>query len=267
MKLARIAGVAVLGSLGTACLSTEPIPTNDYGYISLVGEDSDAGAVIASPLAYFFRSQQLNFTPSGNAQDQCQKMPVPPDDLPTLNYLDAGQQVTVTVGGAEHVLPKVARPAGFVYSLEAPVSYEPGETVTVEIPGAEAAFPPVQFTAPTADSFSVSAPVPVPTDPTEGVALTWTAGDPAASSMTVALRYIPSSGTAAEQVYCVLRDDGSFTIPPLFVDAWKAENTGSRTALFERVLVTIHRDPATDVVVDFVSSWLEEAEVQQPVVQ
>lgn len=259
MTLSRFAALAIAGAALTGCISTEPIPTQDYGFVVLVGESDGAGGhTIADPLAYFLRTSRIGISEAGATRDNCEIGAIPPssDPVPGLPYLDAGSQVTVVTTGSPFNLPKVTAPNSILYKLTGSFGLTPGGSVSASVPGADGGFPAMAVTGTAATSFTFSE-IPVG-EGINDIDLTWTAPPQAGrTSMNVSLRYADDSQTLNQQIFCSLVDDGSYTVEPLLADRWLNADADLREAHFERVRIELEADADTKSTLVIFSTYLQ----------
>lgn len=234
-----------------ACVGvSEPAPLQDYGFVFLDAEaagDQDA----MEPTAYFYRtSRPVPIPSSGVERDRCNRGPVttPPDPgiQPTIS---AGAALTLSVSGTETELAQLIRPTVRFYGIStgASVSFLPGDTATIAIPGESGWFPAWTVQVKTAEAFT-AAQVPTYEKPTP-IQLEWTAGGSTSSRMLVTLRYLVQGG-GPEQVQCELVDDGSHELPADWVDAWRVASRFGKSATFLRErIVTLESESSTLTVI------------------
>lgn len=266
MTLPRFAALALAGTALTGCISTDPIPTQDYGFVVLVGEPDGAGGHrLSDPLAYFLRTSQIGISEAGATRDDCEVGPIPPssDPLPGLPYLDAGTQVTVVTTGSPINLLRETAPNSILYKLDGSFGLTPGGPISATVPGTDGGFPTMAVTGTAATEFTF-AEIPVG----EGVSdidLSWTAAPEAnRTTMNVSLRYADDSQTPNQQIFCSLVDDGEYTVDPLLADRWLNAPADSRTALFERVRLELEADEDTKSTLVLFSTYLQSEPTPAP---
>jgi hypothetical protein len=269
MTLHRIVALALAGVALTACISTEPQPTHDYGFVVLVGqENAESDSVVSDPLAYFLRTSNLSVSEGGATNDECTIGPIPESNEPQpgLPYLDAGTQLMVVLTG--HPPLTLARsqpfPNQILYRQAGDHTYTPGTAITASVPGTDGGFPEMSVTGTAATAFEV-AEVPVGDSPASTIALSW---DPPATAgrttMNVSLRYAEASAEINRQIFCTLVDDGSYTISQLQAEGWNTSQNDEREALFERVRIELEESDETMSTLVLFSTFLVQAAVEAP---
>ena len=270
MTLARYAALAVAGAALTACISTEPIPTRDYGFVVLVGEPTGTGEYFAvNPIAYFIRSGRIAIGEQGVTRDSCSTafLPATTDPQPGLPYLDAGSAVTVVTPVAVASLDRVGTTLQHLYYKETGnVAYTPGGSIDVSVPGADGQFPEMSASGLAASTFTFS-PVPVADVPAADIALSWTAppaADVGRTTMNVSLRYAEDGTTLNRQIFCTLVDDGSYTVDKLIAEGWHTSQNDLRETLFERVRISIEDAEETESTLAIISTYLQREATPAP---
>jgi hypothetical protein len=269
MTFHRIAALALAAVALTACISTEPQPTHDYGFVVLVGEENSTGAtVVRDPLAYFLRTSNLSVSENGATNDECTIGDIPESNEPQpgLPYLDAGAQVTVGLTGQAPITMARSQPfpSQILYSETGDFPYTPGTAITATVPGADGGFPQMTVTGTAATTFEVSE-VPVGDTPASTVALSWQA--PATSgrtTMNVSLRFAENAGEVNRQIFCTLVDDGAYTVSQLQAEGWNTSENDLREALFERVRIDLEASEETMSTLVLFSTFLARADVEPP---
>jgi hypothetical protein len=269
MTLHRIPALALAGVALTACISTEPQPTHDYGFVVLVGEENAGGStVIADPIAYFLRTSNLSVSENGATNDECTIGQIPESNAPQpgLPYLDAGSLVTVLATEQPPILLERSEPvpSQILYRKAGDFAYTPGTAITASVSGSDGGFPEMSVTGTTATPFEVSE-VPIGDSPASTIALSWdtppTAGR---TTMNVSLRFAEAAGEINRQIFCTLVDDGSYTIPQLQAEGWNTSENDLREALFERVRIELEESEETMSTLVLFSTFLVRADVEAP---
>ena len=268
MHLHRISALAIAGVALTACISTEPQPTHDYGFVVLVGQEDETGAaVVSNPLAYFLRTSNLTVSETGVTNDECTigEIPESNDPQPGLPYLDAGTQVTVGLTSGPVTLPRSTPfPNQILYRQTGEFDYTPGAAITASVPGTDGGFPGMTLTGTAAPTFIVSE-VPVGETPASTVALSWQAPTTTGrTTMNVSLRYADNSSELNRQIFCTLVDDGSYTVTQFQSEGWNTSENDLRAALFERVRIELETNEQTMSTLVLFSTFLQPAVVQTP---
>jgi len=225
------------------CLNTgEPGPGQlNYGFVFLETNQYATGEYVLRPNAIFYRTGGIRLPSTAGTGDLCadpEPYVVPPSgSFPPV--IDAGESLLLTLSGIETPLEPVlvpGQPRRYVIASGDAVEFQPGDTATVEIPGASPGFPSWTIEAKTAEAFELE-PVPIPEEPTQ-LQLNWS--PPASgpnSRMTVSLIYFTELGEH-EQVYCELNDDGEYRIDSQIAEGWRIAEAEGREAIFTRWRIT-----------------------------
>ena len=242
---------AVLGL--SACLNTVDNrgPEQNYGFVFLETFSED-GAFVTNPNAVFYRTNQLQLPSTNSTTDMC-LVGLYSDDqtggtLPAS--VSAGSSMEVALSGQTATLAPLTTGEGTRYIVVdgTPLPFEPGDTATVTIPGAEDGFPEWTLKAKTAEAFTPQV-VPTPTT-AEPIPLRWS---PAASSpgskMLVSMRYPSESGDAMLQVYCELNDDGAYDVDPVTSQGWRLADPSEKDVLWARWRITGQGKPGAALLV------------------
>lgn len=214
-----------------------------WGFITIAAAKSNAGAYRTVSLGQFFKG---NLSSVPNAQivfDSC---------VPGLSYadaveivtgvtfLDAGENITLQLGGKTETLPRLIGSVNTTYQkgLTAPVSYTPGDSVVVTIPGATGGYPAAEIRAKTAEPFT-NDNVVIPNG-TGAIQFRWTPSTDLNSAMIVSLRYRPAnSNRISAQVLCSFTDDGVDSIPFRNHRFWSDSSNLAREVVFTRLRTAI----------------------------
>ena len=224
-------------ALTTACIgTTDPLQKIDYGLINIVTTPNAGGtAYTTAPSGLFVRG---NFNlPSTAARDRCQVLSyVPQGTVTGLEYVDAGAEIAFSLSGTNTTLVK--KTDGSVTSYVLPtvgssITFTPGDTAFLTIPGATGGFPSSNIAVRTAEPFTFGA-VSIGTIG-DDISLTWSAAPHPNSVMVVSLRYALAPATGQnQQVYCELIDDGAFTISGDITGDWSSVTTKNRVVAATR---------------------------------
>lgn len=234
--------VPLLALVATAaCLETLAPPNGRLGLITVETFGPDDPNYVVAPNAFFLggTTNQFSVFPS----DSCVvSVYQPPAISGYSRMLLAGDAIGVSVSGqAGSLLPETD---GFVitYSAVTPtgISFTPGDTMTVTVPGETDGFPAASIKVRTSEPFTHSV---VPEVPEQGVAidLTWDAAPAPGSVISFSLRYASNGANVVnQQVLCVYTDDGAGTIPGYLLNGW-------RTTDRRQLVVTRLRHTTVDV--------------------
>ena len=198
------------------------IPDDTWGFVQLVA--ARVGAEHQTlPEAFFFRGRLGGVPNSDLVFDSCNTVAFSPGgELGGVTYIDAGAEVSLTLGSVVAPLERItSQTRTFYQPTGGALTFTPGDSVSVDVPGAVGGFPQSAVRAKTAEPFTMS-DVTVPTG-TEAIQLQWTPSTDASSAMIVSLRFAGEGATAQNrQVLCPFVDDGVDSIPFRFYDEWAA---------------------------------------------
>lgn len=198
------------------------IPEDTWGFVQLatarVGDEHQT-----LPEAIFFRGRLGGVPNSDLVFDSCNTVAFSQGgELGGVTYIDAGGEISLTLGGEETPLERMTSQARTFYQPSGgALTFTPGDSVAVSVPGAVGGYPQSSVRAKTAEPFTMS-DVSIPAG-TEAIQLQWTPSTDANSAMIVSLRYA-AEGAAGQnrQVLCPFVDDGVDSIPFRFYDEWAA---------------------------------------------
>lgn len=254
MSASRYRAIFAVATLAfTACTDPLPQPVDrTFAYVVLPTQLNSTGdGYVLRPSALFFRTSQLNLLQSADAPDQCADRAYVPrstavtDTLPSVTYLNAGTKLSLAVGGVTTPLPLHVDDFGKSYYgpvNNGSVAFTPGDVVTLTVPGSTGTnpFPSLTLSQTTVVPFTFDAVPSTPNDVTGGLQLTWTAPPApstgvALSGMLVSLRYASTgSGTPDREVFCSLKDDGSFLIDKDIASGWFRSQAVTHESSFTR---------------------------------
>lgn len=235
--LALFAGMLVLG----ACNNDRFGPAKERtGFISATAYDAGGGNYALRFLGAFYKYDGL-VTGIG-APESCQGARYTPQNtsVATLPTVSAGEYLYTQIGGRKDTLFQSAGLGLTAYQLLTvnAVPFTPGDTLTVEVPGATGGFPGTVLKVRTAEAFTFD-PVGTGTDG-QPLTISWTPAPQPGSLMTFSLRF-NSGGTAATpdaQIYCVFNDDGSGEVSAALANIWRATLPESRSVQAARIRQT-----------------------------
>lgn len=234
---ARLLPLALLALGTTACLETLEPPTGRFGTITAAAYDNGAGTYVLRPEAAFYDKTDLTYTPA--IGDTCVIAAYSPTSTisGSLITLNAGEFLFTSVGGRVDTLAPLGGLSLRVYSAIRPlgIPYNPGDTLAVTIPGTVSGFPASAISVRTAEAFTHDS-IGVPGVDAD-LTLAWTPAPSAGSQMTFSLRYANgfSGGTANEQLFCSLTDDGTATIDADYLNGWRTALNGVRSTRAVRI--------------------------------
>jgi hypothetical protein len=240
-------------------LSSDLSSTQRLGFVTLVQEGEGDTAQL-NIIGQFFQSSPTISAPIPNtaaAADTCAvgSYQGPPDNpVPIkVDNLNAGDTITITTDKGVGKLVPVLNMAGSVdYRLvDGPVPFTPGSKVSVAIPGDSGGFPAhsVEVNTLVTPTFA-----PIERHPEEDLDLNWSPRGPSFGAILLDFLYSSNTdGTAPDkEMLCVLRDDGTHTIPRFLVGGeWSSSPDGAQSvsALRRNTTIQQNQDVLLDVIV------------------
>lgn len=220
----------------TACLGDNFPARERIGLVSVRAFDN-GGTPVVRGAAVFYRTAGLQIFPA--APQECALYgytpPTPSDNAgQTLN---AGSQITFTIGGFSEVA--LANPLAtypfYDFADGSYLDFVAGDSVLVGIPGATGGFDPMAIKARLAEPFTGD-PVPAWVA-NEALNLTWEAATTAGSIMVASLRYNSDAGSTVPdlEIACAFEDDGTGAIPANLANGWGESEPASREFTLTRV--------------------------------
>lgn len=238
--VALLAGVALV----TACDTTGSFSPSQqrWGFVYLNALRTNAGEDRLEANAHFFRGSVSSVPDARLRPDSCFLVGdyVPPSNsaITGVTYLDAGTNITMTIGGTATPVPRSSTAGAPTYGLSGgtAVSYHPGDSAIVTIPGAAGGFPAAEIRGRTAEAFTMGAIAPS----TQTIPLTWSAATDNNSAMLVSLQYTPAGTNArTQEIRCAFTDDGVDSIPVRQHQAWSATTNVNRNVVVTRLRTSI----------------------------
>ena len=233
----RFVLLAALTLATSACLETLQPPNGRFGTITVPAFDNGGGSFVMRPEAAFYDRTDLSYTPATG--DTCLLASYNPTQTVSgsLLTLNAGDFLFTSIGGRTDTLIPIPNINIRVYTALRPfgIPYNPGDTLSVTVPGTERGFPASAISVKTAEAFTHGA-IGVPAENID-LPLSWTPATAPGSQMTFSLRYANSFSTGAlnEQVFCSFIDDGTATIDSDFLAGWRNALDGNRTTRAARI--------------------------------
>jgi hypothetical protein len=137
----------------------------------------------------------------------------------TATQIGAGAFMITALSGDTDSLYKAATGDQTYHpTLLSGMTFNPGDSIWFNIAGDLAGFPAMQATAPTAEPFTISRPIP----PTIGqpMFVNWTPATDNNAAMYISLLYNTGGGTALNtQIFCDFHDDGQGTVQANLIPA------------------------------------------------
>jgi hypothetical protein len=224
---AVLAGGAALSL--SSCLSISDAEGSDrIGSITISSTLSSQVPRRASATATFFTTQPTDLPNSRVERDQCGTFNYVPESFAPGNLL-AGESLQLQVGGQSYSMSEragVPRVYGLTSGNTFP--YASGDTARVAIPGTAGGFPPGQISVRLAEPIDLAPIVVGGSD--QDLAFQWALNGDANSSVIISMRYTTAVTTEVPdaQLLCVVRDNGSYTIPAGTLGIYYASNPASR---------------------------------------
>ena len=232
----------VLPAIATAFIAScdnalEGINTQGiWGFVTVGAQKNAAGAHFANTEGLFFRGNLAAVPNADFTSDTCSDIPFSEgNNLVGVTYLDAGPTVDATVGGTLRTLERITTTQGLAYRPPESFSYNPGDSIVVNVSGAPGGYPAGNIRAKTAEAFTFPTDIPIPAG-TEAIHLQWTAPQDTRSALVVSLRYATTQNPSliARQVQCTFVDDGVDSIPFRWHQNWST-STGVRAVVATRL--------------------------------
>lgn len=235
-NLARAVLIGAAMTLAACGGLTDSTPTpNRYGSVSIRARATSATTASANASAIFFDA----FTaavPNSRLQrdDRCEYANVDTTTQVARGVKRAGSEITLSVGGANVVLPFDAGNLRYANGIASPFSYSVGDNVQASIPGEGENYPAANISVRLAEPLNAG-PITVPTG-INSMIFTWTPSADTTSAIILSLRYAnPSTSSFAnEQIYCSLRDDGTHQIIQSQLTAFLASPNNKRSLIMTR---------------------------------
>jgi hypothetical protein len=242
-----------------ACNVSSDLPTNQrlgFVTISQFGAGDTATIDVVGSFLQPSATIQPNIQNTAAVPDTCavydyQGPPENPGPIKVDN-LNAGDSIVITTDKATGKLVPVINVAGSVdYRLaDGRLPFTPGSDVTIEVPGDTGGFPAQTVKVGT---FAAPSFTPVERHPDEDLDLHWSSGGAQYGAMQIQFLYSNNSNTTPNRgMLCMLRDDGSYTIPRFLVAGeWVASPDDAQSAMAIRWNTTIkqQQDVLLDVLV------------------
>jgi hypothetical protein len=201
----------------------------DWGLITL-DHVTATGTDYTRPQALFYSSVSSPRLSGRGASDVCGTFPFPSaSSEEAVDELSAGETVTLTLQGTQYSLVPTQVGSRRPYTLPAPgIAYRPGDSVSVDVPGAPDGFPQMRIRGRTAEPVTLG---PIDTVSGPNFEVTWSPAGDDSSRVVLSLQYhddlTPGNGLNA-QVFCTFRDDGAGTVPLFAARSWTSASGARR---------------------------------------
>lgn len=260
----RVRRFGVLGVVGAtalvaSCDTTLSFRPNEllWGFVTINAVENSSAQIRTAPNAVFFRGEVSTVPSAALRPDSCfpvQNYVPPTNSFTGVTYLDAGESVSISMGGQANSIPRVSSSGITSYNLAsgANVNYTPGDSAIIAIPGANGGYPQVELRAKTAEAFVMQPLVP----PSSGyMQLRWNRAVDTSSALILQLTFAPQggSGNISREYRCAFRDDGVDSIAVSAIPDWTNATNIKREFIATR-LRTILRDISGGAI-QFISTY------------
>ncbi len=241
VQLSRVrrqaAALALLTSTLAACTKiTESNQTsNRYGAVNITARSTSATRASANATGIFFEAFTVAVPNSAlQRTDACAFAAYDTTSTVTKGVSKAGDQLTLNVGITATSLAFSDALLRYANATTTPITYNAGEVAVIQIPGATGVFPAATINVPLAEPVLPSA-VTIPAFGTP-LAVRWNASSDTTTAVLLSLRYstTASATLANEQIFCTVRDDGSYDIPSSALTTFLAAPAASRSLQITR---------------------------------
>jgi hypothetical protein len=236
-------------------LSSDLPTTQRLGFVTITQYGEGDTATIDALGSFFQPSAtiQPSIPNTAGIPDSCNLFDYqgdPGDQTPVkVDNLNAGDSIVIKTDKATGKLVPVINMAGSVdYRLSGGrLAFTPGSKITIEIPGDSGGFPARKDTVPT---FVTPTFTPVERHPTEDLELHWTGGGAQYGAMQLQFLYSNNANDEPNRgMLCMLRDDGSYTIPRFVMGGeWNGSPDDAQSVMAVRWNTSIKQDG--DVLLD-----------------
>jgi hypothetical protein len=212
-RAAALASLALVGACGELTDNSTPTP-NRYGAVNIRARATSNTAARASATVIFFEAITIAVPNSTLQQtDNCIFTGV--DTLPQVarGQFRAGESVALTASGNTITMPYTDAQQRYATPDASPLTYNSGDVAQVSVPGNGTVFPAQNISVKLAEPMLPQAlTLPQPGLP---MPVRWNATNDPSAAVIIQLKYADptSSSFANRQVYCEVKDDGSFDIP------------------------------------------------------
>jgi len=245
----RVSGVLAATLSVVGCESTLDVPSNQltWGFIQTGALAQTGGTYVTTPNGQFFVGNLSSIPDSRVKPDSCVELTITSQNPLQVTFLDAGAAITTQFGTRTDTLPRVSTSNGTSYQKSAPISFRPGDSLFVRIPGANGGFPAAEIRAKTAEAFTLDSLIIRPSP--AAVQLRWTPAIDGNSSLVVEFRYSSTGGSTFNQlIRCAFVDDGADSVAFRVMQPWVGQNPNARNATYTRLRTNI---------VQILEGWLE----------
>jgi hypothetical protein len=248
--------VAALALSLTSCLkATDNSGGTPIGIMSMNARTKGTGYT-TYPVLNFYSARTAVFTAAQSRTDSCTKTTYTPNSTDPnvgVTQIGGGVALAINLSGRADTLRKVsATNSTYTLTSNSGMSFTPGDSITLIIPGDLSGYPRTTFVARTAEPYTFGA-VTVPAVGT-AMPLTWSAAADLNSAMLVMLRYSSTNnGSLDTQIFCDYADDGTATVPAALASLWAASTT--RTFFSQRLRTIVAQPSGTNVYFNLISTF------------
>jgi hypothetical protein len=178
----------------------------------------------------FFKGVNVSVPNSSQSQfDQCIISAIDTSTIVTTGMNTVGSGLSFAVAGRAIPLAYNASLLRYETGSAQPFTYSAGESATIITPDAGTVFPASTLTVKLAEPLAPAA-LTIPAANTDWV-VRWNGTNDDVSSIQIQLSYATNATVTKpnEQVYCVLKDDGSVTIPSTYLTGFLASPNALRS--------------------------------------
>ncbi|MGQ0648718.1 MAG: hypothetical protein ACT4P7_14250 [Gemmatimonadaceae bacterium] len=236
-----VLGVAAMTVLVASCDTTVSFRPNEllWGFVTVSAQQNASGEVRTAPTGVFFRGEVSSLPSASIKPDSCfpEAAYVPPvNSFAGVTYLDAGANLSLSIGSRTDDIPRVSASGVTNYNLASGTTlpYRPGDSVVVRIPGANGGYPNVELRAKSAEVLTLQ---PV-TPPASGyMQLRWNPATDDNSAIVLQLLFAPAGGSGAitREIRCAFRDDGVDSISVAQYQSWANPGNAKREVVANRL--------------------------------
>ena len=233
----QAAALALLtGTLAACTQITESNQTsNRYGAINITARSTTATRAAANATGIFFEAFTVAVPNSAlQRTDACAFAAYDTTTTASKGVGRAGNELTLNVGTTPTSLTFSDALLRYANATTNSIAYSAGETAVLQIPGATSVFPAASISVPLAEPVLPGA-IAIPAFGTP-LAVRWNASSDTTTAVLLSLRYstTASATLANEQIFCTVRDDGSYDIPSSALTTFLASPAASRSLQITR---------------------------------
>lgn len=225
--LATVVGVAACGSL------TDSVNLAQYGFVNISARSIGTTQARGSATALFLETGLVSLPNSARQQsDQCLIAAVDTSTVVIRGQKNVGA-VNFTSGTTTGAFTFADAFSRYDFGTTTPFTYSRGDNALVNI-GGDGVFPSTSISVRLAEPI-VPGTLTLPPANTPWT-VTWNATNDTTSAIILVLKYAyPTTTTYAnEQVYCALKDDGTFDVPAAAMTAFLASPNALRSLRLTR---------------------------------